>query len=487
MNDNVVRNEPAEVEFQGVLSALLKKAWFIALMSILGLLVALLITRFLVTPQYQSEAMFYVNNSSISVGDASLSISSGDITASKDLVDTYIVILNTRETLNDVIDYAGVDRTCEELENMIEASSVNGTEVFQVVVTSPDPEEAVRIADSIAYILPKRITKIVEGTSAQIVDSAVVASNPSSPSYVNNLLVGFLLGLVLSVGIVILRKLFDITVREEEDIAQCCDYPILASVPDMAAPSKGGYYYGSGEKKAGKKFGGSAAAPALVGSDISFSASEAYKLLRTKIQFSFADANGCRVIGVSSALSGEGKSLTAANLAYTLSQLNKRVLLIDGDMRRPTVAEKLGVENQHGLSSYLTGQVDINKLIQQCNIKGDGNVFHVISAGESPPNPVELLGSARMKKMLDILREHYSYIVLDLPPVGEVSDALVAAKQLDGMVLVVRQNHCNTAALTSAVRQFRFVDAKILGVVYNCATDNSGIYGKKYYKKYYSK
>lgn len=487
MNDkNNNQNNVLEVDMRRVCNTIWQKAWLVALACVVGAAVAFAVTFFFITPQYQSEAMFYVNNSSISVGETSLSISSGDITASKDLVDTYIVILNTRETLNEVIDYADVDINYLDLQKMIEAGSVNDTEVFRIVVTSPDPEEAEAIASAIAYILPKRISSIVEGTSAKIVDSAVVPVVPSSPDYVMNTVVGFLLGFMLVVAVIVLREIFDTSIRTEEDIVQVCSFPVLASVPDMASASKGSYYYDSKKKKTAKKLG-TTAAPVLVGSDISFSASEAYKLLRTKIQFSFADNSNCRVIGVSSALSGEGKSLTAVNLAYTLSQLNKHVLLIDGDMRRPTVAEKLDVEKQQGLSSYLTGQVDINKLIQQCGISGDEKAFQVISAGESPPNPVELLGSVRMQKMLEILRQHYNYIVIDLPPVGEVSDAMVAAKLLDGMVLVVRQNHCNRIVLNDAIRQFQFIEAKILGVVYNCATENTGIYSKKYYKKYYKK
>ena len=183
-----------------------------------------------------------------------------------------------------------------------------------------------------------------------------------------------------------------------------------------------------------------------MGSGMSFAASEAYKLLRTKLQFSFAGDNSCRVIGLSSALSGEGKSLTAINLAYSLSQLNKRVILIDCDMRRPTLAEKLDLRKRPGLSSYLTGQSRLKELIQFCGIKNDENAFHVIAAGQNPPNPVELLSSDKMAAVLEMLRQNYDYVILDLPPVGEVSDAMAVAKILDGMLLVVRQNYCNRIA-----------------------------------------
>ena len=476
------RNEEIEIDIQRLFSILWDKLWLILVAAVTGALAMFLVTFFVITPIYESSAMFYVNNNSLSVGDASFSISSSDITASKSLVDSYIVILQTRETLNDVMDYSGVNYSYEDMKKMLSASAVNSTEIFEVVVTSPDPFEAERIATAIAYILPKRISSIIEGTSAKVVDAAVVAAKPSSPSYVVNTLTGFLLGFVMAVSLLILRELFDITIRSEEDITQICKHPILAAVPDMTAQTKGGYYYSAYANASPKA--NTQRQPALVGSEINFAASEAYKLLRTKLQFSFAGENDCRIIGLSSALSGEGKSLSSVNLAYTLSQLDKRVLLIDCDMRRPSLSAKLPIQKAPGLSNYLAGQSKLDELFQHCGIEGDEEAFQVVAAGRNPPNPVELLSSPKMARMLERLRGSYDYIILDLPPVGEVSDALAVAKLTDGMLLVVRQNYCNRIAVNSLVRQFEFVGARILGVVYNCASEDGGVYGKKYYKRY---
>ena len=492
MDENNVNNNNEEIgiDLARLIAVLMDKAWLIGIVAVVCAVAVFLGTFFFITPQYESTAMFYVNNSSLSsIGEAALSsITSSDISASRGLVKTYIVILNTRETLTDVIDYAGVDRTYAELKTMISAESVDSTEVFKVVVTGPDPKEAEMIADAIAYILPNRIKDIIDGTSAKVVEAAVVPSAPSSPSYTKNTMIGFLVGFALMAAIVILQELMDITVRTEDDIAMSTKHPILAAVPDMEAHSKGGYYYGYGRQKGaydksslknGKQVG-------LVGGNISFAAAEAYKLLRTKLQFSFVDKEeGCRIIGVSSALTGEGKSLSAVNLAYTTSQLGMRVLLIDCDMRRPSLADKLPIKKTPGLSDYLTGQIHGDNLIQYCGIKEDQKAFHAISSGRTPPNPMELLSSMRMEKMLAQLRENYDYIILDLPPVGEVGDALAAAKLTDGMLVVVRQDYCDRMALNSAIRQFEFVDAKILGVVFNCTSESGGGYGNKYYRKYY--
>ncbi len=479
-NKKNITSDVIEFDLRRVWKALWKKNWLIVLVSILCAVITSVSTFFLITPKYQSSALFYVNNNSLSVGDASFSLTSSDITAAKSLVDTYIVILKSRACLNDVIDYSEADLSYGQLKSMISAAAVNSTEIFEIIVTSPDPEEAEKIANAIAYILPKRIADIVEGTSANVVDYAVKASNPSSPNYVKNTFIGMILGFLASVGLITVREIFDITIKTEDDIKYCCEHPVLASVPDMTENTKSGYYsYGSNIKNnSGEK-------NQVIGNGISFAASEAYKLLRTKLQFSFVDEVKCPVIGVSSAMAGEGKSLSSINLAFSLSQLDKRILLIDCDMRRPSISTKLNIDKAPGLSNYLTGQNEMDEVIQRYPTDSEEN-FDVITAGVNPPNPIELLSSSKMQKALEILRESYDYIIIDLPPVGEVSDAMAAAKFVDGILLVVRQNYCNTASLGGAVSQFEFIESRILGVVMNCVSEKSGKYARKYYKKYYS-
>lgn len=492
MDENAIKqNEEVEIDLKRLFDAVWNRIWIVVLVTVLTGALAFVGTLLFITPKYESSAMFYVNNGSLSIGNASLSLSAGDISASRGLVDTYIVILQTRETLVDVIDYSGVDITVGELRGMITAAAVDDTEIFRVTVTHPDPETAEVLANAVAHILPKRIDRIIESTSAQVVDTAIVPTAPSSPDYTKNAVIGLLAGLLVTVVIIVLRELFDTSIRVEEDIQRVCPHPVLSAVPDMLAPSKGGKYrrrrygygygYGYGKKNAAAEND----EPILIGEGISFAASEAYKLLRTKLQYSFADEKNSRVIGISSALTAEGKSLTAVNLAYSLSQLDKKVLLIDCDMRRPSINDKLPVQKSPGLSGYLSNQVHLDTLIQKCGIEGEENAFDVISAGQNPPNPIELLSSARMIRLLTRLREAYDYIILDFPPVGEVSDAMAVAKLTDGMLVVVRQHYCNRIVLAEALRQFDFVGSKMLGVVYNCATESGGSYSKGYYKRYY--
>lgn len=459
----IKKNEEIEIDLSRLFQAVLGRAGLVAMVSAVCALVALLCSVFLIAPRYQSSVMFYVNNER--PGSESMAgLSFDDISASRSLVQTCIVILDARATLRDVIEQADVSRTCEQLREMIDARAVDDTEVLRVAVSASDPREAERIANAVACILPERISGIVEGTSVKVVDTAVIAAWPSSPGYFRNTVLGLVFGLVLTVLIIVLREIFNITIGAQSDAEQACEYPVLAAVPDMTAPFRGGYY-----RKKKQPATAADQKRALIGPDISPDAAEAYKLLRTKLRYSFAGEENCRVIGLSSAMAGEGKSLTAVNLACALAQLGKRVLLIDCDMRCPTLAEKLNIARKPGLSDFLSGQSETENLIRRCDLKAGEVSFHAISAGRNPPNPVELLSSRRMATLLKELRRRYDYVLLDLPPVGSVSDALAVAGETDGMLLVVRRNLCKRPALTAAVRQIEFVRARLLGLVYNCA------------------
>ena len=162
-------NEEIEVDLGRVFQAVWDRAWLVAIMAVLAAMLSLAITRFLITPQYEASAVFYVNNNSLSVGDASLSHSSGDISAAKDLVESYLVILDSWPTQEQIIEHAQVNRTRSEIAAMMTAESVNDTVIFRVTITSPDPNEAETIANAVAEELPVRIGEIIEGTSARVV------------------------------------------------------------------------------------------------------------------------------------------------------------------------------------------------------------------------------------------------------------------------------------------------------------------------------
>ena len=240
-------NEEVEIDLLALARALWRRAWAVILAMLIGGAAMFSYASFLITPLYEAKALMYVNSSSLSVGNTKLSISQAELSAAQSLVDTYIVILNSRTTLNDVIKEAEVPYTYEQLSSMISAQAVNATEVFEVVVTDANPQEAEKIANAIADILPNKIAAIVEGSSARIVDYAIVPSQKSSPNITKLTAMGLLAGFVLSAAVIIVLELMDETIHDEDYLAQNFDLPVLAAIPDMlnGGKDKGYYKYGS--------------------------------------------------------------------------------------------------------------------------------------------------------------------------------------------------------------------------------------------------
>ncbi len=222
----------------------------------------------------------------------------------------------------------------------------------------------------------------------------------------------------------------------------------------------------------------------LIGSKRSFSMSEAHKRLRTNVIFSFADESECHVIGVTSSAAHEGKSTTSINLAYDMMKAGKKTLLIDADMRLSRIAKILNVSRTPGLSNILVGNNNGQDLVQHA-LSQEG--LPVISCGDIPPNPTELLSSKRFALMLAALKKVYEYIIIDLPPVCEVSDALIASKLVDGMIVVVRQGFVDKRMLDDTVHQLLSSEAHIIGFVLTGVERRSKYGNYKYKKKYYGR
>lgn len=223
----------------------------------------------------------------------------------------------------------------------------------------------------------------------------------------------------------------------------------------------------------------------LLWGHMNFAATEAYNLLRTNLLLSFADEEGTRVIGVTSTEHAEGKSITSINLAAALAKANHKTLLLEGDLRLPVIAKYLQISPKAGISELLTGNVSS---VEECIYdEPECPNLSVLCCGRTPPNPSELLGSKRMDNLLKTLGQTYEYIILDLPPVGAVPDALVVAKKISGMVVVVRNDVTTQPMLADVIRQLNYTNVRILGFVYNDASagGHGYGYGRKYYKKYY--
>lgn len=234
----------------------------IALVAVLVGSGAFAYTAFMVSPQYQATAAMYVNNSSFNIGETSFSVSTGELSASSYLVSVYIYILKSRTTMEEVIREADLPYSPSTLSDMISAKDVSGTAAFEVTVTSKSPSEAELIANTIAKVLPERISEIVDGTSVRIVDYAIIPAHRSGPDLMRNTVAGILAGGVLSAGVVVLLYLLSnrspALVQTAEELREMySDIRILAQIPDMRGSSGKGYYssYYSSGKKEGRKNG----------------------------------------------------------------------------------------------------------------------------------------------------------------------------------------------------------------------------------------
>ncbi len=220
--------------------------------------------------------------------------------------------------------------------------------------------------------------------------------------------------------------------------------------------------------------------------NLEFTATEQYKLIRANLDFTLPADEKCPVIGVTSSMRGEGKSTTAVNLSYVFAEKGSKVLLVDADLRIPSIAKKLEIESTPGLADLLRGKGAQLSEFKSHLLKN----WYVLPSGDIPPNPSELLGSARMEKILNQLREVFDYIIIDLPPVNIVSDAISISSLISGMIVVIREEYTEKKELECCFRQLSLSNVNVLGCVMNEAKSGGSSYSKykkyKYYKYYQS-
>lgn len=218
----------------------------------------------------------------------------------------------------------------------------------------------------------------------------------------------------------------------------------------------------------------------ILNENTEFSVKEEYKTLRTNILFSIP-TEGCKVVGISSAQSFEGKSINCLNLAITFAEMNARVLLVDCDLRLPSQARLLALEAIPGVSNVLVGMNTVEQAIQKTGYPG----VDALLSGDIPPNPAELLGSENMEKMLQKLSEKYDYIFMDLPPVNIVADVMVVSKHLSGLIFIIRAVVSKRDNVLKAIGKLKLINANIIGMVLTDIKNQAGFGGRsKYYASY---
>jgi capsular exopolysaccharide synthesis family protein len=369
-------------------------------------------------------------------------------TFSQARVQSYVKTVSSPAVLQPVIDTLGLEVSPGELSSQVTASTELNTVLINVSVTDHSPVQAAAIAQAVADSLIKTIDKLEKpktgGTSPvslSIIKPAVAPSSPSAPNTRLNILLGLLAGLAVGVTVALIRTGLDNRVRGESDLRRVTNAPVLGGI--------------TFEQNAIKK-------PLLTQTRPQSPRAEAFRQLRTNLQF--ANISGkAKTVLLTSSLPGEGKSTTATNLAIALAQAGQTVCLIDADLRRPMVNEYLGLNRGAGLTTALLGSADIDDLLQPW---GDDNLF-VLTSGQIPPNPSELLGSSEMRQLITRLEQLFDTVVIDAPPLLPVTDATVLSQHVGGVVVVVGSEKLKHQDLEKSLQALELVDANLLGIVMN--------------------
>jgi succinoglycan biosynthesis transport protein ExoP len=416
------------------------------------------------TPVYMASAQLFVSTATTAEGSISGLQQGGQFAQQR--VKSYADIVDSPPVTEPVSDQLGLMLDAQALANKIEASAPLDTVLINVDVTDESPELARDIANAVAqrFTVVASELETPEGAQASPVKVSVVRAAdlpeaPVSPRAKLNIALGLLVGLAVGVGAAVLRETLDTSIKGVEAVQETLGLPTLGVITYDADTVK---------------------RPLIVQVDPQSTRAEAFRQLRTNLQFVDIDHQPKSIV-VTSSVPQEGKSTTTCNLAIALTQAGVRVILVEADLRRPRLAEYLGMEGAVGLTDALIGRAPLEDLLQPW---GDGTM-RVLPSGPTPPNPSELLGSQQMGDLLRELEEQADLVLLDAPPLLPVTDAAVLATQVSGSILVVRSGHTTRDQAARSVEILRGVDAHLYGVVLNMApTKGPEAYKYGYYGEY---
>ncbi len=408
-----------------------------------------------VTPIYAAKATMIVNKSQYQASEQN-QMSYNDILMTQKLVKSYSLIMTSNTNLELVQKELDTEMSVSTIKKCIKVSSVGETEVLQINVEHADPVLATNIANALVKVSPATIIRVIKAGSAEVIDYATIPSVPVKPVVWQYGALGALIGIMLALAMIFLRDYFDNTFKTEDDIRNVLDLPVITSLPEII---KEGNTVLTGETP--------------------FDYKEAFKVLRTKIQFSGID-KPMKKIAITSSGPFEGKTTVSINTALTLAETGKSVLLIDCDLRKPKVSKTLGLEQEPGLSNVLTNDAELEFAIRKID-KFD--TLDIIPCGVIPPNPAELLGSEQMGKFLTEIDDVYDYIIFDTPPIGLVADTAELSRFIDGVIWVVSYGRTIKESAIFAKETLDSVDAHLIGCVFN-RVKADGYGTRSYYRRY---
>lgn len=379
---------------------------------------------------------------------------------SQERVKSYAKIANSPTVTRPVIQQLDLDLTPAQLASRITATAPTDTVLVDITVKDPSATRSRDIANSVATQFAKVVGVLERPAAGQpslvsvtVVRPAALPAAPVSPRPAMNITLGLLLGLALGIGIAVLRETLDTTIKTSEDIQKLTGSSALGIIA----------YDGQAQKN-----------PLVSQVDSRTGRGEAFRTLRTNLRFVDVD-NPPQTVVITSSVASEGKSTTACNLAIALASAGVRVILVEGDLRRPRVADYMGLDGAVGLTDVLIGRAALDVVLQPWG----NSTLSVLASGPLPPNPSELLGSAQMGDLRKAMQRRADIVLIDAPPLLPVTDAAVLGRECDGALVVVRHGKTTREQFTRSLDALSSVGARVLGTVLNMAP-TGGTHGYGY-------
>lgn len=482
-----------EITFGYLMNVFKKSFVFMLLAAILFGAIGVAYSKFIDKPKYQATASFVVtNNSPEDYTTSGLTMASTAIAATcVEIANQQVPITMAIQDHNlcEALGYSNESECVKAIQNMITAkkSADENVFAFYIVVKTASRENTFAVTRAIEQTFPEAVKIILGNKESSLIAATSALETAADVKTVKTspIKIGFLLAVVAAIityCVFFVKTLLDKSIRNEDSVKENFKHPIVGVIPSFATPEEQAEL-----KKYHKSKNSHAVAPRhyenkLLSEKSPFHITESFNTLRTNVIFSAAAAKN-PIFAVTSDVAAAGKTVAAANLAISLSNLGKKVLLVECDMRCPSFNKLFGKKAESGLSELLAG---IEEKTSDVAVNYTGTTLDILHCGKIPPNPSELLSSYRMAELTEEWRNEYDYIVLDMPPIGEVYDAGVVSNIVNGYIITVRANHSNITNVKTAVDRIESVKGSVLGLILNDVSVKSGRNYKTYYNHYIS-